>query len=211
MKFNELPHNFSKEALRSQDMKNLPQEQFISWMEEAKLATIAELNAMALATASAEGKPSCRTVLLKGIDERGLIFFTNYESRKAKDLEENPAASGVFFWKEQMRQIIIDGKVRKLPREESKAYFATRSRKSQIASCASKQDAPLESRAALEAKCLQLEHKYNGKEIPLPTTWGGFILIPLRFEFWQGGENRLHDRFEYLLEKGKWKLTRLSP
>lgn len=211
MKFDDLPKNFAKSTLHRADLKENPFEQFIAWLEAAKAENVHELNAMALATANGAGKPSNRMVLLKGLDERGLVFYTNYESRKAKDLEENPAGSALFFWKEQMRQIIIEGKVRKLPKEESKTYFATRPRGSQLAVWVSKQDTIIESREVLEEKYKQVEQKYNGKDIPLPSYWGGYLLIPTRFEFWQGAPHRLHDRFEYLHEKGKWKISRLSP
>ncbi len=171
----------------------------------------ADINAMTLATVDKNGEPSSRTVLLKSVDERGFIFFTNYDSRKGRDLAENPHAALTFFWSELERQVCVAGSVTKLPAAESEAYFQSRPRGSRIAAWASDQSKPVADRAALEAKWRELEKKFLG-EIPLPPNWGGFILQPERIEFWQGRPSRLHDRLHYTKSSdGSWKIDRLSP
>jgi pyridoxamine 5'-phosphate oxidase len=171
----------------------------------------ADINAMTLATVDKNGKPSSRTVLLKSVDERGFIFFTNYDSRKGRELAENPHAALTFFWSELERQVCVAGTVSKLPAAESEAYFKSRPRGSQIGAWASEQSAPIPDRKTLEVKWRELEQKFPG-EIPLPPNWGGFILSPERIEFWQGRPSRLHDRFQYSRQPdGNWKIERLSP
>ena len=171
----------------------------------------ADSNAMTLATVDKNGKPSTRTVLLKSVDERGFIFFTNYDSRKGRELAENPNAALTFFWSDLERQVCIAGSVIKLPVAESEAYFKSRPRGSQLAAWASNQSEMVPDRAALEAKWRELELKFPNK-IPLPPNWGGFILQPERIEFWQGRPSRLHDRFNYAKQAdGSWKIARLSP
>lgn len=171
----------------------------------------ADINAMTLATVDKNGKPSTRTVLLKSVDERGFIFFTNYDSRKGRELAENPNAALTFFWSELERQISVAGSVIKLSAVESEAYFKSRPRGSQLAAWASNQSEMVPDRAALETKWRELELKFPGK-IPLPPNWGGFILQPERIEFWQGRPNRLHDRFSYSRQQnGSWKIEQLSP
>jgi pyridoxamine 5'-phosphate oxidase len=171
----------------------------------------ADTNAMTLATVDAAGKPSTRTVLLKTVDERGFIFFTNYDSRKGRELSANPNAALTFFWSDLERQVCVAGSVTKLPAAESENYFKTRPRGSQIGAWASQQSEAVPDRAALEAKWRELEKKFPGA-VPLPPNWGGFILQPERIEFWQGRPSRLHDRFQYSLQAdGGWKLQRLSP
>ncbi|MEY4385577.1 MAG: hypothetical protein RLY20_860 [Verrucomicrobiota bacterium] len=175
-------------------------------------ATNLEANAMALATVSADGKPSARTVLLKGVDQRGFIFFTNYDSRKGQELAGNPNASLVFYWPELERQVCIAGRVTKVPREESEKYFHSRPKRSQIAAMASQQSAPLTSRDALEKQMAELESKFANAAVPIPQNWGGFVLAPERIEFWQGRASRLHDRFSYVRNPdGSWRIERLSP
>jgi pyridoxamine 5'-phosphate oxidase len=170
----------------------------------------ADINAMTLATADKNGKPSTRTVLLKSVDERGFIFFTNYDSRKGRELAENPHAALTFFWSDLERQICVAGAVTKLPVAESAAYFKSRPRGSQLAAWASEQSQPVPDRAFLEAKWRELEKKF-ATEIPLPPHWGGFILRPERIEFWQGRPSRLHDRFSYARQAdNSWKLERLA-
>ena len=171
----------------------------------------ADINAMTLATVDREGKPSTRTVLLKTVDERGFIFFTNYDSRKGRELAENPNAALTFFWSDLERQVCVAGRVTRLPIAESAAYFQSRPRGSRLAAWASDQSQAVPDRAALEAQWRELEKKFP-TEIPLPPNWGGFILQPERIEFWQGRPSRLHDRFSYTRQPdGSWKIERLAP
>ena len=171
----------------------------------------ADINAMTLATVGKDGKPSTRTVLLKTVDERGFIFFTNYDSRKGRELAENPHAALTFFWSDLERQVCVAGTVTKLPDAESEAYFKSRPRGSQLAAWASNQSEALPDRAELEAKWRELEMKFPN-DIPLPPNWGGFILRPERVEFWQGRPSRLHDRFCYTRTPDNfWQLERLAP
>ena len=170
----------------------------------------ADINAMTLATADNDGKPSTRTVLLKSVDDRGFIFFTNYDSRKGRELADNPNAALTFFWSELERQVCVAGSVTKLPVAESAAYFKSRPRGSQLAAWASNQSEVVPDRAALETKWRELEKKFPN-EVPLPPHWGGFILRPERIEFWQGRPSRLHDRFSYARQPdNSWKLERLA-
>jgi pyridoxamine 5'-phosphate oxidase len=171
----------------------------------------ADINAMTLATADRQGRPSTRTVLLKTVDERGFIFFTNYDSRKGQELMENPNAALTFFWQDLERQVCVAGTVTKLPVAESEKYFKSRPRGSQIGAWASSQSEAIPDRAFLEAQWRELEKKFPG-DIPLPANWGGFILKPERVEFWQGRPSRLHDRFSYVRQAdGSWKIERLAP
>lgn len=200
--------------LKSLDLNHLnpdPFLQFMAWFQEVLQAKVEEPNAMTLATASATGRPSCRTVLLKAVDGRGFLFFTNYHSRKGQELESNPFACVTFYWKELERQVIIEGGVERLTREESEQYFMSRPRGSQISAWASQQDSLLRAREELEEAFRYYEKLYEGKSIPTPPYWGGFRLIPEQFEFWQGREDRMHDRLRYRFEQGKWKIERLAP
>ena len=175
-------------------------------------AAPADVNAMTLATCDKEGRPSARVVLLKGVDERGFIFFTNYESRKAQELARNPEAALVFYWADLERQVCVAGQVKRLSKEESEAYFISRPRGSRLAAWASRQSEIVPDRAALETKWQELEKKYPGQDVPLPPYWGGYVLDPSRIEFWQGRANRLHDRFRYTKNPDKsWRIERLSP
>ena len=170
-----------------------------------------DINAMTLATVDKNGKPSTRTVLLKSVDERGFIFFTNYDSRKGRELADDPNAALTFFWPDVERQVCVAGAVAKLPATESENYFKSRPRGSQLAAWASNQSDVIPDRAALEAKWRELEKKFPG-EVPLPPNWGGYLLRPERIEFWQGRPSRLHDRFCYSRQlDGSWKIERLSP
>ncbi len=171
----------------------------------------ADVNAMVLATADKSGRPSSRTVLLKGVDERGFIFFTNYDSRKGRELIENPNAALTIYWADLERQVCVAGTVSKLPTAESERYFKSRPRGSQLATWTSNQSDVVSTRLALEKKWDEIARKFPG-EIPLPSNWGGFVLKPERIEFWQGRLNRLHDRFCYTCQSdNSWKLERLSP
>lgn len=171
----------------------------------------ADVNAMTLCTVAGDGQPSSRTVLLKGADARGFIFFTSYDSRKGRELAVNQNAALTFFWPELERQVCVAGVVTKLSREESEAYFKSRPRGSRLSAWASDQSSVVENRAALEAKWREVEQRFPG-EVPLPPYWGGYVLAPERIEFWQGRPSRLHDRFCYTKQAdGSWKIERLSP
>jgi pyridoxamine 5'-phosphate oxidase len=172
--------------------------------------TPADATAMILATADGEGSPSARTVLLKGLDDRGFSFFTNYESRKGRELAENPRAALVFFWPTLERQVLVSGEVSKLPLAESEAYFRSRPRGSRIGAWASRQSTPVADRAELEAHWARAAARFP-EDVPLPPYWGGYVLRPTRIEFWQGRPNRLHDRFVYVNDGGRWTIQRLAP
>ena len=184
---------------------------FYKWVLMVFGARPVDPNAMALATVGADGKPSVRTVLLKGVDERGFIFYTNYESRKGRELDGNPHGALVFYWSDLERQVCVSGPVAKISREESEKYFQSRPRGSRIGAWASTQSEVVPDRAFLEARWQEIETRYP-QDVPLPPFWGGYALKPERIEFWQGRASRLHDRFCYLRgADGKWKLERLSP
>lgn len=171
-----------------------------------------DVNAMTLATADKDGRPSARVVLLKGVDERGFVFFTNYNSRKGQELAENPNAALAFYWPELERQVTVSGKVAKLPASESDGYFNSRPRGSRIAAWASNQSEVIGDRAELERKWQAIEREHPGAEVPRPPHWGGYLLVPGRLEFWQGRPNRLHDRFRYSRQAdGVWLIERLAP
>ena len=192
-------------------MEKNPMVEFAKWYEKAVAEGLLEANAMALATADSHAIPSCRMVLLKHYDDNGFCFFTNYSSRKAKDLDQNRQASLTFWWKELCRQICVLGVSEKLSAEESERYFRSRSRGSQLGAVASHQDRVLANRAELEERYHELEQEYQGKEVPCPSYWGGYRIVPHQIEFWQGRANRLHDRFLYLKKEGAWVVNRLSP
>ena len=211
-----LRREYTLNGLRRSDLVPDPIAQFKNWFDQATATTpnaeAVEINAMTLATADKDGNPSARIVLLKGVDQRGFIFFTNYESRKGRELAENPKAALVFYWPELERQVCIAGVVSKVSAAESEQYFQLRPRGSRIAAWASKQSDVLADRAALEQTWKQLEARYPGQEIPMPPFWGGFVLSPSRVEFWQGRPNRLHDRFRYSKQaNSSWRIERLAP
>ena len=210
----DIRREYTSGGLRRADLDANPVAQFQKWFTEAEAALARhqlDVNAATLATADKNGIPSARTVLLKGLDERGFIFFTNYDSRKGRELAQNPHAALVFYWQELERQICIAGSVTKTSREESENYFKSRPHGSRLAAWASNQSETVSDRAVLEARWQELEKKF-ATDIPLPPNWGGFILKPERIEFWQGRPSRLHDRFSYTRQPDdSWKIERLAP
>jgi len=212
MTLTEFRKEYTLAGLRRCDLAENPILQFEEWMQQAVKAEVHEPTAMSLATANQLNQPSLRTVLLKVVDERGFVFCTNYESRKGQDLSENSNAALLFFWKELERQVSIRGITRKVPAEESDAYFKVRPVGSQLGAWVSQQSSVVENRQALEKKFEELEKKYSGQPVPLPANWGGYVVVPHVIEFWQGRVNRLHDRFRYTKQAdGVWKIERLSP
>jgi pyridoxamine 5'-phosphate oxidase len=197
--------------LRRDDLVPDPLEQFRQWYGEAAEAVDVP-EAVALATATSDGAPSVRMVLLKGFDERGLVFYSHYTSRKGRELEANPQAALLFHWRPLGRQVRIEGRVERVSEEESDAYFATRPRDAQLGAVASRQSDPLESRAELYERLAELEGDLGGGPVSRPATWGGYRLTPIAWEFWQHGESRLHDRFRYEpTSSGEWRIERLFP
>ena len=196
--------------LLERDVDPDPLRQFGVWFDEAGAAVRAP-EAMAVATATENGAPSVRMVLLKGFDERGFVFFTGYESRKGRDLSANPRAAILFYWDPLGRQVRIEGPIERTSHEENERYFQSRPRASQIAALASEQSHPLDSRDVLDARVAELTAELEGRDVPLPPSWGGFCLVPAAFEFWQHREDRLHDRLRYRRGEDGWVLERLSP
>ena len=207
----QLRREYSLKSLNESDVNPDPIKMFDIWLNEAIESEIPEPNAMTLATSTFEGKPSARVVLLKQFDSNGFAFFTNYESRKAKNLLQNPYAALVFFWPELERQIRIEGKVSKAGPQESDKYFKLRPEKSKIGAWASPQSKVIPSRKYLEKLMLDFEEEFHGKKINRPDNWGGYILRPSIIEFWQGRPNRLHDRIQFTLVNEKWLIERLAP
>jgi pyridoxamine 5'-phosphate oxidase len=204
--------DFSKYKLLESDLAADPFQQCLRWFDEAQTLNIADWQAMSLATCSLDARPSVRVVYLRGIDERGIVFYTNYDSRKGRELAENPRAAAVLYWKEMERQIRIEGTVVRCSAAESDAYFATRPRESCIGAWASAQSQPLPDRATLERLTAEMEARFKDGPIPRPPNWGGFRLVPDSIEFWQGGVARLHDRLIYRRDaSGAWRIERLFP
>jgi pyridoxamine 5'-phosphate oxidase len=198
--------------LREEDLDADPIVQFKGWFGEAALSEVPEVNAMALATATPEGRPSVRMLLLRGVDERGFTFFTNYQSRKARELEANPYAAMVFFWHDVERQVRVEGRVERISAEESDRYFHSRPAGSRLGACASPQSEVIPGREVLETRFGELESQYPEGSVPRPENWGGYRLVPDSIEFWQGRPNRLHDRLRYTRrETGGWIIERLAP
>ena len=208
----DLRKDYKLQSLSENEVDVKPHQQFEKWWNEAVLAQIPEVNAMTLATCSADGIPSARIVLLKGFTEKGYTFFTNYNSFKGQQLAENPRACLVFFWKELERQVRITGVVEKVSENESDAYFNSRPPGSRIGAWASPQSQVIEGRAWLEAEEYNFQQKFTGMAIKRPAHWGGYIVKPICMEFWQGRPSRLHDRIQYMLsEDGTWNIERLAP
>jgi pyridoxamine 5'-phosphate oxidase len=207
----DLRKDYSLAGLVEKDLARDPFRQFEKWFQEAEAAKLPEPNAMILATAARDGRPGARIVLLKGLDGRGFVFYTNYESRKGRELDANARATLLFPWIAMERQVTAEGPVARVTREESEAYFHSRPRASQLAAWASPQSTVVAGRAVIEESYRVIEKKYEGREVPLPPNWGGFRLAPETVEFWQGRRSRLHDRLRYRREAGDWTVERLAP
>jgi len=212
MSLADLRKDYCLAGLAEKDLARDPFRQFEKWFQEAEAAKLTEPNAMTLATVSRDGVPSARTVLLKGVDGRGFVFYTNYESRKGRELESNPRATLVFPWIALERQVTIEGTVAKVSREASEAYFQSRPLLSQLSAWVSQQSSILSGRKALEDTMKDVEKKYAGQVVPLPPHWGGYRLDPQTVEFWQGRRSRLHDRLRYRRSADRsWVVERLAP
>jgi pyridoxamine 5'-phosphate oxidase len=235
MRIADLRREYTLAGLRRADLNPDPIAQFNRWFEDAAGARVGgrvrqfciaayktllqvggvrpmDLNACTLATADGEGRPSARIVLLKGLDQRGFAFFSHYNSRKGRELAENPHAALVFYWADLERQVCVTGTVTRLSRDESEAYFRTRPKGSRLSAWATKQSEPVENRAALDQRWAKAQEQYPGDEVPMPEHWGGYLLSPQTIEFWQGRPSRLHDRFRYSRQPdNSWRIERLSP
>ncbi len=207
----DLRKNYTQAGLLEVDIKSDPYQQFELWFEQAVAANLVEPNAMTLATVTAEGKPSARIVLLKGFDDRGFVFYTNYNSQKGVELQQCPHAALVFLWQDLERQVRIEGKIELVPAVEATTYFHSRPVGSQLGAWASEQSSIIKDRSILEHKLQELTTEYLDQEIPKPPHWGGFRVVPQEIEFWQGRPNRLHDRIRYQLVASNWQIARLAP
>jgi len=202
----------TRDPLSKRDLDRDPIAQFRMWLDDARDAGIRLPEAVALATADAGGRPSVRHVLLRGLDEHGFVFYTNYESRKGRELDGNPRAGMAFYWRELDRQVCATGTVERISREESEAYFRTRPREARLGAWASRQSEVASSREELDARYREIDARYPGQDVPLPPNWGGYRLAPEVVEFWKGREHRLHDRFRYTRQPdGSWVIERLFP
>lgn len=211
-KLQDLRLSYIRHSLDESSVEQNPLSQFTLWFNEAIEAELREPNAMTLSTSTKDGKPTSRIVLLKGADETGFVFYTNYDSVKGRQLDENPFAALLFFWSELERQVRIEGRVERLSKEESYQYFSTRPIGSRLGAWASRQSSVVANRAQLEEQFKMTEQRFSNAEIPLPEFWGGYRVIPESYEFWQGRENRLHDRIRYSQYNGvAWNIERLSP
>jgi len=211
MSLADLRKSYTLAGLRRADLAADPMQQFHSWLQQAIGAQLLEPTAMTLATADKAGRSSARVVLLKGLDDRGFVFYTNYESRKARELAENSNASLVFYWAELERQVRVGGTASRISRDESERYFKSRPRGHQLGAWVSTQSEVIAGRAVLEERLKEYERRYPDA-VPLPPFWGGYVVAPSEIEFWQGRPNRLHDRFRYTRQKdGLWLIERLAP
>ncbi|MCK0106459.1 pyridoxamine 5'-phosphate oxidase [Marinobacter sp. S0848L] len=211
MDIGDMRRDFESEGLDREHLHDDPVIQFQNWFEDSRKAGILEPNAMSLATCGADHMPDIRTVLLKYFDDHGFVFYTNYSSRKARELDQNPRAALLFPWIGLNRQVRIQGAVEKVSKSESLRYFTSRPRGSQIGAWVSEQSKAITSRGLLEQKVAEMKRKFSSGEIPLPDFWGGYRVVPERIEFWQGRPSRLHDRFEYVREADAWTIQRLQP
>jgi pyridoxamine 5'-phosphate oxidase len=207
----DLRREYARARLDEQDVSPDPIPQFAGWFAEAQAAEVEEPNAMVLATATRDGNPSARVVLLKGFDERGFVFFTDYRSRKGVELEANPRAALVLNWSELERQVRISGSVSRTSAQESEAYYRSRPLGSRLGAWVSHQSQAIPSRQTLEAGLREVEQRFATGDVPLPPYWGGYRVKPEAIEFWQGRENRLHDRIRYVREGKGWRIERLAP
>ncbi len=210
--FIDLRREYDTAGLRRADLHPDPMEQFATWFSTALNSAIPDANAFTLATTNAAGRPSARIVLLKEFSSRGFVFFTNYESQKGKELQENPQAAFVFYWMQLERQVRGIGRVEKTSREESNNYFHSRPRGSQLGAWVSRQSEVIDARRILDARMAELQQRFGEGPIELPPHWGGYRIAPIEIEFWQGRSNRLHDRFRYAKQEGgDWRIDRLAP
>ena len=211
MDLSEVRREYIRDHLERENLADDPIDQFDAWFEQARAAGAAEVNAMVLATAGADGQPSARTVLLKYFDRRGFVFFTNLESSKARQISENPKVALHFYWPLMERQVIIRGEAVQVTRREALSYFVKRPRGSQLGAWVSDQSRVVSSRSMLEMKLDEMKRRFSDGKIPLPSFWGGYRVIPKETEFWQGRENRLHDRFLFTRDGERWTIQRLAP
>lgn len=207
----EMRREYKRDALDEQSVQKSPFLQFEKWFEDAKNAQVMEPNTMILATSSKESIPNIRAVLLKIFDTRGFVFFTNYQSDKAKEIEQNPQVAAEFLWLDLERQVRVIGQCEKISYAESLGYFLKRSRGSQLGAWVSQQSRVISSRKLLSMQVEKMKEKFANKEIPLPDFWGGYRIVPQKIEFWQGRESRLHDRILYTKRAQEWEITRLAP
>lgn len=203
--------DYAREKLTESSVEDNPINQFMVWFEQAASVDLLDPNAMTLSTVSSEGIPSSRIVLLKGVDERGFRFYTNYDSQKAQELDGNPHAALCFYWAPLERQVRIEGEVEKLSRDESEAYFGQRPRMSQLGAWASEQSSKVGSREELDKRFDEVKQRFENQEVSLPDFWGGYLLKPRKIEFWQGRKDRMHDRICYEKKDDGWEMFRLSP